>query len=159
MGRIIGIIVVLVLVVAGAGYFLVPPVAARSQTVEIERPAQTVLARLAYLITTVRQWMGQDLSRLYALGSVKSGQVALTLEFHQAATALVNWASSPAQGDGVDLMVIGNQGALYHDGGTAELWDEPATLPPAPADKNLVNLITQALQTNRPVVVKKGAKP
>jgi hypothetical protein len=39
--------VVLVLVVAGAGYFLVPPVAARSQTVEIERPAQTVLARLA----------------------------------------------------------------------------------------------------------------
>jgi hypothetical protein len=47
VGRIIGIIVVLVLVVAGAGYFLVPPVAARSQTVEIERPAQTVLARLA----------------------------------------------------------------------------------------------------------------
>ena len=47
MGRIIGIIVVLVLVGAGAGYFLVPPVAARSQTVEIERPAQTVLARLA----------------------------------------------------------------------------------------------------------------
>jgi hypothetical protein len=39
--------VVLVLVVAGAGYFLVPPVAARSQTVDIERPAQTVLARLA----------------------------------------------------------------------------------------------------------------
>jgi hypothetical protein len=47
VGRIIGIIVVLVLVGAGAGYFLVPPVAARSQTVEIERPAQTVLARLA----------------------------------------------------------------------------------------------------------------
>lgn len=47
MGRIIGIIIVLVLVIAGAGYFLVPPVAARSQTVDIERPAQTVLARLA----------------------------------------------------------------------------------------------------------------
>jgi hypothetical protein len=47
VGRIIGIIVVLVLVAAGAGYFLVPPVASRSQTVEIERPAQTVLARLA----------------------------------------------------------------------------------------------------------------
>ena len=47
MGRIIGIIVVLVLVAAGAGYFLVPPIAARSQTVEIERPAQTILARLA----------------------------------------------------------------------------------------------------------------
>jgi hypothetical protein len=47
VGRIIIIILVLVLVAAGAGYFLVPPVASRSQTVEIERPAQTVLARLA----------------------------------------------------------------------------------------------------------------
>jgi hypothetical protein len=47
VGRVIGIIVVLVLVVAGAGYFFVPPVASRSQTVDIERPAQTVLARLA----------------------------------------------------------------------------------------------------------------
>lgn len=47
MGRIIGFIVVLVLVVAGVGYFLVPPVAARSQTVDVARPAQTVLARLA----------------------------------------------------------------------------------------------------------------
>lgn len=47
VGRILLIIVVLVLVVAGAGYFLVPPVASRSQTLEIERPAPTVLARLA----------------------------------------------------------------------------------------------------------------
>ncbi len=47
MGRILIILVVLVLVVAGVGYFLVPPVAARSQTVQIERPAPTVLARLA----------------------------------------------------------------------------------------------------------------
>jgi len=47
VGRIIIIVLVLVLAGAGAGYFLVPPVAARSQTVEIERPAATVLARLA----------------------------------------------------------------------------------------------------------------
>lgn len=47
VGRILIILLVLVLVAAGAGYFLVPPVAARSQTVEIARPAQTVLARLA----------------------------------------------------------------------------------------------------------------
>lgn len=47
VGRILIILIVLVLVAAGAGYFLAPPVAARSQTVEIERPAATVLARLA----------------------------------------------------------------------------------------------------------------
>jgi hypothetical protein len=47
VGRLIGFIVVLVLVVAGAGYFFVPPVASRSQTVDVARPAATVLARLA----------------------------------------------------------------------------------------------------------------
>jgi hypothetical protein len=47
VGRIILILIILVLVVGGAGYFLVPPVASRSQTVEVERPASTVLARLA----------------------------------------------------------------------------------------------------------------
>lgn len=45
--RTIIIIVVLVLGLAGAAYFFVPPIAARSQTVDVERPAQTVLARLA----------------------------------------------------------------------------------------------------------------
>lgn len=45
--RTVIIIVVLVLGIAGAAYFFVPPVASRSQTVDVERPAQTVLARLA----------------------------------------------------------------------------------------------------------------
>lgn len=41
------IIVAVVLVVAGAGYFFGPKVAARTTALEIERPAPTVLARLA----------------------------------------------------------------------------------------------------------------
>lgn len=45
--RTILIIVAVVLVVAGAGYFLGPKVAARTATLEIERPAPTVLARLS----------------------------------------------------------------------------------------------------------------
>lgn len=47
VGRIIVIVLVLLLAAAGAAYFLVPPVASRSETVTIERPAQTVFARLA----------------------------------------------------------------------------------------------------------------
>lgn len=43
------IIIVLVLLVGGsaAAYFLVPPVASRTQTLTIERPAETVFARLS----------------------------------------------------------------------------------------------------------------
>ena len=47
MGRIILIVIVLVAVVAGAGYFLGPKTASRAQMLEIARPAPTVLARLA----------------------------------------------------------------------------------------------------------------
>lgn len=45
--RIILIVVGVVLVAAVAGYFLTPPVASRSQTLTVEAPASTVLARLA----------------------------------------------------------------------------------------------------------------
>jgi len=47
VGRTIGIIVVVVLVLVGAGYFLGPKTASRSQTLEVARPAPTVLARLS----------------------------------------------------------------------------------------------------------------
>lgn len=45
--RIILIVVALAVVAAGAGYFLTPPVASRSQTLSVEAPSSTVLARLA----------------------------------------------------------------------------------------------------------------
>jgi hypothetical protein len=52
-------------------------------------------------------------------------------------------------------MVLGNQGALYHDAGTAVLFDEPAAPLNVAADKNLLALIQQALQSAQPVLVKK----
>ncbi len=45
--RIILIVVGVVLVAAVAGYFLTPPVASRTQTLTVEAPASTVIARLA----------------------------------------------------------------------------------------------------------------
>ena len=47
VGRIIIILLVLVVGGSAAAYFLVPPVASRTQTLTIERPAETVFARLA----------------------------------------------------------------------------------------------------------------
>lgn len=47
IGRMIAIVVIVLLVIATAGYFLVPPRASRSETLTVERPAPTVLARLA----------------------------------------------------------------------------------------------------------------
>jgi hypothetical protein len=113
-------------------------------------PADAVLPRLALLTATVGDWLGQPLERIYAIGSLKSGQVSLTLEYRGGATALVSWAASPPRGAGVDLTVVGNHGALYHDAGNAQLWDEPATVAAAAPDKGLVGLIDRALRSGRP---------
>lgn len=47
VGRIIGIVVVVVLIAAGIVFFVLPNKATRTETLNIERPAQTVFARLA----------------------------------------------------------------------------------------------------------------
>src|SRR5262245_8941759 len=94
-----------------------------------QEKADAAVPRLALLAGTVRDWVGQPLERVYALGTLRGGQLSLTLEFRDGATALVSWTAGPPRGDGVDLTVLGNHGALYHDAGAAQLWDEPATGP------------------------------
>lgn len=47
VGRILLIILVIAVIAVGAGFFLLPNTASRTQTLEIERPAESVFARLA----------------------------------------------------------------------------------------------------------------
>lgn len=47
VGRILLIVLVIVVIAVGAGFFLLPNTASRTQTLEIERPAASVFARLA----------------------------------------------------------------------------------------------------------------
>jgi predicted dehydrogenase len=116
--------------------------------------AGNVLPRLAHVVEVLREWFGQPLERLYALGSVTARHITLTLEFRGSGTALVSWAGSG--GSGLDLTVLGNHGALYHDVGAGNLW-EPLEAGAEPAvDKDLASLIERALQSGRPEA---GGKP
>src|SRR4051812_5783699 len=90
-----------------------------------EDRADAIVPRLAQMTATVREWLAQPLARIYAIGAVAKGQVALTLEFRDGGSALVTWSRTPPRGDGVDLLVLGNHGALAHDAGSAPSWDEP----------------------------------
>lgn len=108
--------------------------------------AEAVVPRLARLTAMVRDWMGQPLDRVYAVGSVAEGQVALTLQFRTGGTAAVSFAHGQPRGDSVDLMVIGNHGAIYHDGGSANLWDEPLADDQRP-EPALVAILERALKS------------
>lgn len=121
--------------------------------------ADAVVSRLALITATVRDWLSQPLERIYGIGSAKSGQISLTLECRGGATALVSWAGGVPRGDGVDLTILGNHGALYHDAGSANLWDETAAGSLGDADKTLVAAIAQALESGKPVTLGKGGAP
>jgi hypothetical protein len=121
-----------------------------------DRPT-VALARLAQLTAVVRDWIGQTLERIHAVGAPKTGQVSLTLEFQAGATALVSWAAVAAGGHAIDLTVLGNHGALYQDAGSARLWELGALAPPEAPDKALLAVLEQALRSASPVPVEGGA--
>lgn len=107
--------------------------------------AENIPPRLAVLTATVGQWLGQPLDRIHATGSVETGQVSLTLRFTDGATALVSVNPGRPHGSGVDLMVLGNRGAIYDDAGSGTLWDDVPD-PPGRPDPELLKKIEQALR-------------
>jgi hypothetical protein len=125
------------------------PVFVRYTLQGLDQP-DAVVPKLARATAAVREWVGQPLERVQAVGNVESGQVSLTLQFRDGATALVSFARTPPHGDGMDLMVLGNHGAIHHDAGAAELWDERAAATEEPPDPALRALIERALRSGKP---------
>ncbi len=111
---------------------------------------QAVVARLAKTTAVVRDWLGAPLERILAQGTTASRHVTLLLEFRTGVTAVVTWVGSNGRGGGVDLTLIGNHGALYHDAGDSPLWDEAFTGDDAAPDKDLVTWLERALKSGRP---------
>lgn len=112
--------------------------------------APQIMARLAKSVAAVRDWLGQPLERVHAHGSVAGRHIALTLECRLGATALVTWIGTTPRGPGIDLTVLGNHGALYHDLGDANAWEDFAFDDRQPADDALVAWIERALRSARP---------
>ena len=113
-----------------------------------------IIERLAQIAASARDWIGQPLVSLYAIGKVELGQVTLTLQFIGGASALVTFARGSR--GGLDLMLVGNHGTLYHDAGAARLWHVPPEFDLSAAEAAVVELIRQALRSSQPVAVKAG---
>ena len=119
-------------------------------SVQSQDKAEAAVQRLAQLAAVARDWLGQALERVYAVGAPKNGHVTLTLEFAGGATAQVTWTGASRNGS-VDLTVLGNHGAIYHDAGAGNLWDDSLAALDGKPDQGLVALIDKALQSERPI--------
>ena len=140
-----------------AGKRLGKPVFVRYLLQGPEKP-DAVVPRLAHLAAVVCGWLGQPLERVYAVGSPAEGPVSLTLRFGEGAAALITFARGRPYGPGVDLLVLGNHGALYHDAGDANPWDEAETLPDRP-DPRLQTAIERSLHSGKPELMPAGGPP
>jgi hypothetical protein len=121
--------------------------------------AEDIVPRLAGMVGAVRQWVGEPLARLYAIGSPRSGQVSLALQFHEGASALVSFARGKPHGDGIDLLLLGNHGSICYDSGTGPAWDGTARPGKEPPDPKLATAIERAIRSGRPVALSTGRGP
>jgi hypothetical protein len=129
------------------------PVFVRCLVQGLDKP-DSIAPKLATLAATVQDWLGQPLDRVYALGSAASGHVGLTLRFREGASAMVGYLRGQPRGSGVDLMVLGNHGAIYHDAGSSNLWELPAETGVRP-DPGLLAVIERALRSGKPETVRR----
>ena len=106
---------------------------------------QASIDRLTEMAELVRQWVGQGIEKIHAVGSVSSGQVCLSVQFDRGGTALVSLAQGQVRGDGIDLLLVGNHGSVMYDMGTAPLWEGQAKSSGLPPNANLRAAIEKAL--------------
>src|SRR5260370_42264794 len=82
---------------------------------------EKTLARVTGLISA---WLNQQLQRIYALRASQGDGASLALQFRDGATALVSYRHEPRRGDDLDLMILGNHGAIYHEASSSVMCDE-----------------------------------
>lgn len=108
MGRIILIIVVILLVAIGATFFLLPSSASRTETLAIDRPAGTVLARLAS--TPPGASLGEGIT-LTEITSSDENSVTGTVAYADGETGRVTYTVTPeGEGSSVEVKLEQNLG-------------------------------------------------
>ena len=120
-------------------------------TVLAARNASQVESILGEMSIRVREWLGADLDKLYALGKVDSGSVSLNLEFAKGQTALLTAGLSHNHTE-VDLTLLGSDGGIYHHEFPFEPRDGSFDVQ---LDEEAVQLITQiraSLHSGKPEV-------
>lgn len=95
------IIVVLLAIAAGVAYFVLPPVASRTESFTVERPAETVFARLASTPAGSQIAEGVTLSEVV---SAENNIVVANVAFADGATGQATYTVS-AEGEGAEVQL------------------------------------------------------
>lgn len=110
-----------------------------------------LLPRLGQLSNLAATWLGQKPRQVYIVANTDQFSASLTWTFEDGSTAVVSFAQALSALDAdLDVLVIGNHGALYHDAGAANLWDDMLRYEAAEPDPLVLKAIEEGLKSGRP---------
>lgn len=106
---------------------------------------------LVRILSAARGWVEDELDRLYVQESSDGLHCAATALFRGGATALVAACSGAAASPGIDLIVLGNHGALYHEGFAGSIGVGAADAAGSGDDAVLRRAVETSVASGRPV--------
>ena len=119
------------------------------QTIPIDEHIIDILART---LVMTGSWFTSIPIRIYVQHKENTAQVTASVEYTSGQTAIVSVNISNAFTSRVDLMILGNKGALYHDGEVTpsgfDFGAEPLTVP-----EWLTDIIERSLFAGKPILV------
>jgi hypothetical protein len=113
-------------------------------------PATDPVQPLAYLAGSITRWFGVPLTRLYAAGTLAEGQISVTLQFANGATGLAVFARCPDGMGSLNILLLGNHGAAYHETPAGDACLEDTLSGPGDAHPALQSAIRRSLKAGRP---------
>jgi hypothetical protein len=108
---------------------------------------------LARMLTMACSWLEASPLRVYAQSKDGSRQITATVHYVGGQTSIVSVNAAPGGATGVrSLMLLGNKGALYHDGEVLppglDMAAEPLSVP-----EWLVDAVGRSFRAGKPVIV------
>lgn len=75
-----------------------------------------IIDTLGKLLTITSSWLASIPIRVYVQHRENSAQITASVEYEGGQTAIVSLGVASGISSKIDLMMLGNKGALYHDG-------------------------------------------
>lgn len=119
---------------------------------QIEAGDDYVEEVLMRILAMACSWMDAVPLRLYAQNGNKSNHLTVTAHYVGGQTAIVSVNAAPGIKDSLDLMLLGNKGALYHDSESLppgfDITTEPLKVP-----EWLVDAVIESYRSGEPTLI------
>lgn len=110
---------------------------------------------LVRMLTMACSWLEASPLKVYAQSRNNSRQITVTTQYAGGQTSIVSVDAVPSVSTRVDLMLLGNKGALYHDGEALSPGFD-ITAEPLPVPEWLTDAVERSLRSGKPAVIKEA---